>query len=106
MAERSVVRLLPWKGPEGKTAHLITDGTRTPLSMLADTIEGQQIETATVIVGLARPMVAEEATLTGAEGSGFLPMRTERREQSEEGAYRESGDGSAGWTCHSRLWER
>ncbi|SFM89681.1 hypothetical protein SAMN04487980_100769 [Streptomyces sp. cf124] len=63
----SHVRLLPWKGPEGKSAHLITDGTRTPLSTLADTIESQQIETAAVIVGLARPMVAEEAALTADE---------------------------------------
>ena len=39
-------------------------GTRTALSMLADSIESQQIETATVIVGLARPMVGEDATLT------------------------------------------
>ncbi|WP_230396088.1 hypothetical protein [Streptomyces blattellae] len=35
--------------------------------MLADTIESQQIESATVIVGLARPMVTEEATLTADE---------------------------------------
>ncbi|OOQ52395.1 hypothetical protein AFM16_15260 [Streptomyces antibioticus] len=64
VSQPSHVRLLPWKWPEGKTAHLITDGTRTALSMLADSIESQQIETAAVIVGLARPMVAEEATLT------------------------------------------
>ncbi|WP_063817460.1 hypothetical protein [Streptomyces scabiei] len=63
----SHVRLLPWKGLEGKSAHLITDGTRTPLSMLADTIESQQIETAAVILGLARPMVAEDAKLTADE---------------------------------------
>ncbi|WP_327745063.1 hypothetical protein OHO28_37890 [Streptomyces europaeiscabiei] len=67
VSQPSHVRLLPWKGPEGKSAHLITDGTRTPLSMLADTIESQQIETAAVILELARPMVAEEAKLTADE---------------------------------------
>ncbi|MGW2566845.1 hypothetical protein [Streptomyces sp. NPDC001537] len=67
MAEPSVVRLLPWGGPEGKRAHLVTDGTPTPLSLLADRIESQQIETATVIVELARPMVVEEAKLTADE---------------------------------------
>ncbi|KPI24037.1 hypothetical protein OV320_8699 [Actinobacteria bacterium OV320] len=64
VSQPSHVRLLPWKGPEGKTAHLITDGTPTPLSLLADKIESQQIETAAVIVELARPMVGEEAKLT------------------------------------------
>ncbi|MGW1749243.1 hypothetical protein ACWCRD_27270 [Streptomyces sp. NPDC002092] len=67
MADRSVVRLLPWGGPEGKRAHLVTDGTPTPLALLADRIESQQIETATVIVELARPMVGEEAKLTADE---------------------------------------
>ncbi|WP_369363760.1 hypothetical protein AB5L52_11400 [Streptomyces sp. CG4] len=67
MAERSVVRLLPFSGPEGKRAHLITDGSPTPLSLLADRIESQQIETATVIVELARPMVGEAAELTAGE---------------------------------------
>ncbi|MGW5432138.1 hypothetical protein ACWET9_33830 [Streptomyces sp. NPDC004059] len=68
MAERSAhIRLLPFPGPEGKRAHLITDGSPTPLSLLADNIESQQIETATVIVELARPMVTEEAKLTADE---------------------------------------
>lgn len=67
MGKRSVVRLLPWSGPEGKRAHLITDGSSTLLSLLADNIENQQIETATVIVELARPMVVEEASLTADE---------------------------------------
>ncbi|MFK0105755.1 hypothetical protein [Streptomyces sp. NPDC091217] len=67
MAERSVVRLLPFSGPEGKRAHLITDGSPTLLSLLADNIESQQIQTATVIVDLARPMLTEEAKLTADE---------------------------------------
>ncbi|MGW9030637.1 hypothetical protein ACWGQ5_42525 [Streptomyces sp. NPDC055722] len=37
------------------------------LSLLADNIESQQIETASVIVELARPMVAAEAKLTADE---------------------------------------
>lgn len=67
MSQPSYVRLLPWKGPEGKPAHLVTDGTPTPLSLLADKIETQQIESAAVIVELARPMVGEEAKLTADE---------------------------------------
>lgn len=65
--QRSVVRLLPWNGPEGKRAHLITDGSSTPLSRLADRIENQQMDTAAVIVELARPMVEAEANLTADE---------------------------------------
>jgi hypothetical protein len=67
MAERSHIRLLPWSGPEGKRAHLITDGSSTMLSRLADQIENQQIDTAAVIVELAKPMVDEEAELTADE---------------------------------------
>ncbi|MER5909698.1 hypothetical protein ABT124_04125 [Streptomyces sp. NPDC001982] len=37
------------------------------LSLLADKIESQQMETAAVIVKLARPMVGEEAKLTADE---------------------------------------
>jgi hypothetical protein len=67
MSQPSHIRLLPWSGPEGKRAHLITDGTSTPPSLLADRIENQQIDTAAVIVELARPMVEEEANLTADE---------------------------------------
>lgn len=56
------LRLLPWSN-DGKRAHLVTDGTRSFLSQLADTIEAQQIETAAVIVSLARPMVEDPADL-------------------------------------------
>ncbi|MFE9608413.1 hypothetical protein [Streptomyces sp. NPDC006012] len=67
MSQPSHVRLLPWKGPEGQPAHLVTDGTATPLSLLADRIESQQVETAAVIVELARPMVGEDSRLTAGE---------------------------------------
>ncbi|MEU0134730.1 hypothetical protein ABZ172_11930 [Streptomyces sp. NPDC006296] len=63
----SHLRLLPWPGPEGKTAYLSTDGTATHLSLMADRMEEKQIETAAVIVSLAKPMVSEEATLTAPE---------------------------------------
>lgn len=66
-ANPSHLRLLPWSGPEGKTAHLVTDGSRTFLSQLADTIENQQMETAAVIVSLAKPMVEDTANLTADE---------------------------------------
>ncbi|MEU5343217.1 hypothetical protein AB0H18_20660 [Streptomyces sp. NPDC020766] len=60
------LRLLPWSH-DGKPAHLVTDGTRSFLSQLADKIEGQQIETAAVIVSLARPMVEDSADLSADE---------------------------------------
>jgi hypothetical protein len=63
----SHLRLLPWDGPEGKPAHLVTDGTESALSVLADKIEREQIGTAAVILGLARPMVEDEATLSADE---------------------------------------
>ncbi|MFD4261691.1 hypothetical protein ACFWR9_29700 [Streptomyces sp. NPDC058534] len=63
----SHLRLLPWSGPEGKPAHLVTDGTRSFLSQLADDVEAQQIETAAVILGLARPMIEDTANLTADE---------------------------------------
>jgi hypothetical protein len=67
MSQTSHLRLLPWSGPEGKPAHLVTDGSPTPLSLLADSIENEQIETAAVIVGLAKPMVEDTASLTTSE---------------------------------------
>jgi hypothetical protein len=53
------LRLLPWSGPEGTPAHLVTDGTASPLSRLADEVEAQQIETATVIRELALSMIVD-----------------------------------------------
>ena len=99
MAERSAhVRLLPWSGPEGKRAHLITDGTASMLSLLADKIESQQIESATVIVELARPMVAAEAKLTADElrwiCSRLMPARVSRLAASQLG--RSDGE----WSRH------
>ncbi|MFB7323813.1 hypothetical protein [Streptomyces sp. NPDC056190] len=60
-------RLLPWSGPEGKPAVLLTDNTASPLALLADAMEEQQIETAAVIVGLAKPMIEDTASLTTTE---------------------------------------
>lgn len=67
MSQTSHLRLLPWSGPEGKPAHLVTDGTQTFLSQLADNVEAQQIETAAVIVNLAKPMVEDTANLSARE---------------------------------------
>ncbi|WP_435599989.1 hypothetical protein [Streptomyces sp. C10-9-1] len=61
------VRLLPWPGPEGKPAHLVTDGTRTFFSRLADTVESRQVDAAAVILSLAKPMVEDGADLTAPE---------------------------------------
>lgn len=60
------LRLLPWTH-DGKPAHLVTDGTATPLSLMADRMEEQQIQTAAVIRGLAQPMVEDTANLTADE---------------------------------------
>ncbi|WP_225075214.1 hypothetical protein [Streptomyces sp. CoT10] len=60
-------RLLPWSGPEGKPAVLLTDNTASPLALLADAMENQQIETAAVILGLAKPMIEDTASLTAIE---------------------------------------
>ncbi|WP_432158463.1 hypothetical protein [Streptomyces sp. bgisy153] len=57
---RSHLRLLPFRGAEGKRAHLVTDGTETFLSRLADDLETQQIETATVVRDLAHSVIADQ----------------------------------------------
>jgi hypothetical protein len=56
----SVVRLLPFGGPEGKKAHLITDGSATLLALLADNIEEQQIQAAAALVALTRTVLEGE----------------------------------------------
>ncbi|SOD82723.1 hypothetical protein [Streptomyces sp. Ag109_G2-15] len=67
MSQPSRLRLLPWSGPEGKPAYLVTDGTASPLALLADRVEVQQMETAAVVLSLAQPMIEEEANLTADE---------------------------------------
>ncbi|MFI8243480.1 hypothetical protein ACIF83_40615 [Streptomyces sp. NPDC085866] len=64
MSQTRRLRLLPWSGPEGKPAYLVTDGTASPLALLADRVEAQQMETAAVVLSLAQPMIEEEANLT------------------------------------------
>ncbi|MFF8483629.1 hypothetical protein ACGFZG_09780 [Streptomyces antibioticus] len=66
------VRLLPFGGPEGKQAHLITDGTPTRLSLLADNIENQQIEAAAVLVALTRSVLEGPGNPSAAELHLFL----------------------------------
>lgn len=68
----SIVRLLPFGGPEGKTAHLITDGSPTLLSLLADNIENQQIEAAAALVALTRAVLDGPGNPTAAELRLFL----------------------------------
>ncbi|MER5993020.1 hypothetical protein [Streptomyces viridosporus] len=60
------LRLLPWSN-DGKPALLSTDGTATPLSLLADRIEEQQIETATVVLDLSRTLLGSETPATADE---------------------------------------
>lgn len=59
----SHLRLLPWT-EDGKPAYLSTRNTETFLSRLADRVEEQQIETAAVILSLAKPIVEDTANLT------------------------------------------
>lgn len=66
------VRLLPFSGPEGKRAHLITDGTPTMLSLLADNIENQQIEATAALVALTRTVLEGDGNPTAAEFRLFL----------------------------------
>ncbi|MFC9846642.1 hypothetical protein ACFWFF_39540 [Streptomyces sp. NPDC060223] len=68
----SQMRLLPFVGPEGKTAHLITDGTATMMSLLADNIENDQIEAAAALVGLTRSVLEGEEKPNTAEMRLFL----------------------------------
>ncbi|MGV4885036.1 hypothetical protein ACSR0Z_00175 [Streptomyces viridosporus] len=60
------LRLLPWSN-DGKPALLSTDGTATALSLLADRIEEQQIETATVVLDLSRALLGSETPATADE---------------------------------------
>ncbi|MEU5341286.1 hypothetical protein AB0H18_10700 [Streptomyces sp. NPDC020766] len=60
-------RLLPWGGPEGKTAHLVTDGSATVLALLADSIESQQLESAAEVLKLSRAMIDAEEQPTADE---------------------------------------
>ncbi|WP_040907073.1 hypothetical protein [Streptomyces griseoflavus] len=61
-----LLRLLPWSD-DGKTTYLVTDGTETWMSRLADRVEEQQIETATLALRLTKPMVADGAKNTAPE---------------------------------------
>lgn len=62
----SHLRLLPWSD-DGKPAFLSTDGTATPLSLLADMIEEQQIETASVVLDLSRAVLGSGTPATADE---------------------------------------
>ncbi|MFJ9666762.1 hypothetical protein ACIRPP_19500 [Streptomyces sp. NPDC101219] len=64
--ESRLLRLLPW-GDDDKAAVLVTDGTETFLSRLADRVEEQQIETAGLVLKLTRPMVEDGAHITASE---------------------------------------
>ncbi|MFB7653942.1 MULTISPECIES: hypothetical protein [unclassified Streptomyces] len=64
MSHTGIVRLLPWKGSGGKPAYLITEATAGPLSLLADRVEKEQIESAAAVVELARPVVEDTPGLT------------------------------------------
>ncbi|MGD6762242.1 hypothetical protein ACOKM5_25255 [Streptomyces sp. BH097] len=65
--QTSHVRLLPWSGPEGKTAHLVTDGSATVLALLADQVEAQQLNTAAEVLKLSRAMLDAETPPTADE---------------------------------------
>ncbi|MEU3949167.1 hypothetical protein [Streptomyces sp. NPDC029526] len=64
--ESRLLRLLPW-GEDGRAAVLVTDGTETYLSRLADRVKEQQIETAALVLKLTRPMVEDSSELPASE---------------------------------------
>ncbi|MCP9958873.1 hypothetical protein [Streptomyces sudanensis] len=66
-ASASYVRLLPWNGPEGNPALLVTDGTASRLSLLADAVEARQIETAVAVLDLSRAMLDARTPATADE---------------------------------------
>ncbi|WP_326787075.1 hypothetical protein [Streptomyces sp. NBC_00151] len=68
----SHIRLLPFESPEGKTAHLITDGRATMMALLADNIETQQVEAAAAMVALTRTILEGEGKATAPELTLFL----------------------------------
>ncbi|WP_328920696.1 MULTISPECIES: hypothetical protein [unclassified Streptomyces] len=57
MSRISHVRLLPWCGADGQPAHLVTDGTESRLSRLADSIEAAQLDTGREVLKLSRAML-------------------------------------------------
>ncbi|MCQ0022862.1 hypothetical protein M4914_07790 [Streptomyces somaliensis DSM 40738] len=63
----SHVRLLPWNGPEGNPALLVTDGTASRLSLLADAVEARQTETAATVLRLSRALLEAETPATADE---------------------------------------
>ncbi|MEV7004022.1 hypothetical protein AB0N62_41240 [Streptomyces sp. NPDC093982] len=54
------LRLLPWSGPNGQPAHLVTDGTETFLNRLADSMEAEQIQTARTLRDLADSVLVDQ----------------------------------------------
>ncbi len=70
----SHLRLLPWNGPEGKPAHLVTDGSRSFLATLADNIEADQLGTAAEVLKLSRAMLGAGEQPTADEAL-FLAQR-------------------------------
>ncbi|MGY3204307.1 hypothetical protein [Streptomyces sp. TE5632] len=71
----SGLRRLPWRTDSGKPAYLDSDDPNSLLSLMADSVESQQIESAETMLGLVRPMYAPEARLTAAEAL-FMLRRT------------------------------
>ncbi|MCP9945718.1 hypothetical protein LUX12_14405 [Streptomyces somaliensis] len=63
----SHIRLLPWNGPEGNPALLVTDGTASRLSLLADAVEARQTETAATVLRLSRALLEAETPATADE---------------------------------------
>ncbi|MFD5493759.1 hypothetical protein ACFYY3_07835 [Streptomyces sp. NPDC001812] len=60
------LRLLPWSD-DGKPAFLSADGTATPLSLLADRIEEQQIATASAVLDLSKALLGSGTPATADE---------------------------------------
>ena len=70
----SRLRLLPWNDPEGKPAYLATDGSATPLALLADRIEDDQLNTGAAVLKLSRDMLSADEQPTADEAL-FIAQR-------------------------------
>ncbi|MFD7708203.1 hypothetical protein ACFV6E_09470 [Streptomyces sp. NPDC059785] len=73
----SQVRLLPWSGPDGKAALLVTDGRATPMALLADSIEADQLSDGAAVLKLSRDILITVGQPTADEALFLIRRLTE-----------------------------
>ncbi|MEF9904871.1 hypothetical protein [Streptomyces sp. P9-A2] len=55
----SPLRLLPWTTPEGNPCYLSTDSSQSRLSLLADDVEADQLDSGEQVLGGARAVLRD-----------------------------------------------